>query len=91
MLALKNHITPSLFTQRLDIYSYGMTCYEILTSCISFENLSSNNYDVVLGSARPKLSNHLRSWMCILLERCWHLDPLERRNVSYIRRNWKEG
>jgi hypothetical protein len=57
------------------VYSSKSTCYEILTSCISFENLKSNDYDVVLGGGSPELPAHLSPWICTMLERCWHPNP----------------
>ncbi|KAG0616332.1 hypothetical protein M758_5G106200 [Ceratodon purpureus] len=89
LLAVKNHtITPDLFTEKSDVYSYGMTCYEILTGCIPFEEVSSSNYDVVLGGARPELPSHLDLpgylWMREMLERCWHADPLQRPTFKEI-------
>ncbi|KAG0576985.1 hypothetical protein KC19_5G123400 [Ceratodon purpureus] len=89
LLAVKNHtITPDLFTEKSDVYSYGMTCYEILTGCIPFDEVSSSNYDVVLGGARPALPSHLElprySWIRKMLKRCWHADPLQRPTFKEI-------
>lgn len=36
-------------------YSFGMTCYEILTGEIPLGNLGPKDYDVVLQGARPVL------------------------------------
>ena len=74
----KRDIPPSLFTEKSDIYSYAMTCYEILTGKIPFEGVPANNYDVVLKGARPKLPSGLNSWLEALICRCWEDDILKR-------------
>lgn len=49
---LKNHDVhnqmPVLFNEKSDIFSFAMTCYEILTSHIPFEFRNHNYYDGVL-------------------------------------------
>ena len=40
---------PVLLTKEVDIYGYGMTCYEILTGKLPFEDHSSIDYDVLKG------------------------------------------
>lgn len=35
-----DHVNAKLaFTQEADVYSFAMTCYEILTGCIPFEEI----------------------------------------------------
>ena len=49
------------FSFQEDIYSYGMTWYEIVTGCIPFEGYNFRDYDVVLnGDQRPKLPDDLK-------------------------------
>ena len=43
-------IKPELFTEKSDVYAFGMTCYEILTRCIPFEELDGRCYDIVIGA-----------------------------------------
>ena len=43
-------IKPELFTEKSDVYAFGMTCYEILTGCIPFEELDGRCYDIVIGA-----------------------------------------
>lgn len=81
LLAVKNHDVhekPHLFSQKADVYSYAMTCYEILTSRIPFEGTRASDYDVVLRGERPKLPTSTKPWIKTLLSRCWHPDPSER-------------
>lgn len=81
LLALKNRtvdVTPELFTKGVDVYSYAMTCYEILTSGIPFEGYRDTGYDAVLCGDRPKLPSNILPWLEELLNRCWHMDPSKR-------------
>ncbi|KAG0614539.1 hypothetical protein M758_6G185000 [Ceratodon purpureus] len=79
LLALKTHdIRSHLFTEKSDVYSFAMTCYEVLTGCIPFESLGRSCYDVVIEGRRPELPDHVNPLMNTLLKRCWHGDACER-------------
>ena len=83
--ALQQHdIKPHLFTQKVDVYSYAMTCYEVLTGLIPFENLNGNCYNVVIGGQRPNLPQHIDPALKTLLSKCWHENPLERPSFDKI-------
>ena len=72
------NIKPHLFNEKSDVYSFAMTCYEVLTGCIPFEDLGARDYDIVIGGQRPKLPRYVYPWMKRLLSRCWHTNPLKR-------------
>ncbi|KAG0587185.1 hypothetical protein KC19_2G146400 [Ceratodon purpureus] len=80
--AVKNRTlgTSNVFTPKVDVYSYAMTCYEILTGYVPFEHLEDKgtNMDRVLQGKRPTLPQHLKPWVIELFQRCWHEDPLVR-------------
>lgn len=80
----KNYNNPSTFTEKADVYSFAMTCYEILTGCMPFEALKSNEYDVVLSGQRPQLPHPMNSRVTELLCRCWHSNPSERPRFEEI-------
>ncbi|KAG0624607.1 hypothetical protein M758_3G260400 [Ceratodon purpureus] len=85
LIGVKNRcVTPDLFTKASDVYSYAMTCYEIWTGCFPFENLKTNEYDVVLGGERPILPSGMKPWIREMLERCWHADPSKRPTFQEI-------
>lgn len=71
-------ISLELFTKEADVYSYAMTCYEMITGRLPFENVRRNNYDVVLRGDRPELPEETKPWIKALLERCWHANPRNR-------------
>ena len=64
-----------LFTQESDVYSYAMTCYEILTGGLPFHGHPRTDYDFVLNGGRPELPEWVTSELKELLERCWHSNP----------------
>jgi hypothetical protein len=68
----------ALFTKNADVYSYAITCYEILTGGMPFKGVSQNNYDIVINGARPSLPPEIPPWMEALLNRCWDADPSKR-------------
>lgn len=70
------------YTSKCDVYSFGMTCYEILTGQTPFGDHPNSDYDVILvDKKRPDLPPDLNPKLAELLIRCWHHDP-ERRPSS---------
>lgn len=82
---MDGNLDPSVFTEEVDVYSFAMTCYEILTGCIPFEDLHDSYYDAVLNGRRPELPHPMNSRLTELLCRCWHSNPLERPSFEEIR------
>jgi hypothetical protein len=75
------HTTANVFTPKSDVYSYAMTCYEVLTGFTPFEDIEDRgktSIDDVLQGRRPKLPSHLRPWMRDLFGKCWHMEPSKR-------------
>lgn len=77
-------VTPNLFTKEADVYSYAMTCYEMITGRLPFERVMRNDYDVVLREDRPNLPKETMPWIKELLSRCWHANPLKRPRFEEI-------
>jgi serine/threonine protein kinase len=77
--AVKEDITPT-YTAAVDVYGFGMVCYELLTGHIPFqcEGVRRTDYDAVLSGRRPKLPDYLSPRMIRLLLNCWHHDPCQR-------------
>jgi len=77
-------ITLDLFTHEANVYSFAMTCYEMITSQLPFEGVKKNNYDVVLQWTRPTLPEETKPRINNLLSRCWHSNLKERLNLEEI-------
>ena len=76
---IMNIIDPEkLFTQKVDVYSYAITYYEILTGGRPFEDVPIKNYDHVINGAWSSLPPEILPWMEALLNRCWDADPSKR-------------
>ena len=70
------------YTPKCDVYSFGMTCYEILTGQTPFSGHPISDYDLILvDKKRPALPPDVNPKLAELVMRCWHHDP-ERRPTS---------
>ena len=73
------------YTSKCDVYSFGMTCYEILTGQTPFNNHRKSDYDLILvDKKRPALPPDVNPKLAELLMRCWHHDPESRPTASEI-------
>ncbi|KAG0584571.1 hypothetical protein KC19_3G218800 [Ceratodon purpureus] len=87
LLAIKNSsIGLHVFTKEADVYSYAMTCYEVLTGRKPFEDHPVSQYDVVLSGQRPSLPASTYSQLRELIAKCWHCDPSTRPTFAEIKR-----
>jgi len=69
------------FVEKVDVYSYGMTCFEIVTGRLPFEGeleACGASNDLVIAGQRPKLPSALDVTLKDLIERCWNPIPNER-------------
>jgi len=57
-----------------DVYSYAMTCYEILSGLTPFEGIPRGNLAEVTAGLRPSLPNSLPTSLSSLIECCWDGD-----------------
>lgn len=77
----KRGSNQEIWTKKVDVYSYAMTCYEILTGGLPLKKLTRNERDadaVIAGDERPDLPDYVDYRVKDLLRRCWHSDPIER-------------
>ncbi|KAG0588629.1 hypothetical protein KC19_2G257400 [Ceratodon purpureus] len=76
---------PELFTMASDAYSYGMTCYEIMTGKLPFDGQSRIDImDVATGGKRPEVPEYVDEWVHKLLCDCWEHDPAKRPSFGEI-------
>jgi serine/threonine protein kinase len=77
-LLAKDQYVPTMAS---DIYSYGMTCYEILSRQVPFESVRNNLVIVamVVNGARPeRLDWGYPDRMWTIIDRCWAQKPDDR-------------
>jgi serine/threonine protein kinase len=67
-----------VFTEKADIYSFGMMCYEIITGCIPFEGHPQNDYNIIYEDYRPKLPEDFNPKLKQVIHECWYRDPEHR-------------
>ncbi|KAG0598778.1 hypothetical protein M758_12G099900 [Ceratodon purpureus] len=81
---------PELFSESADVFSYGMTCYEVLTGRVPFQDhplceQSPLLSDLVINQhLRPKVPEYVDNWACKLLEWCWQSNPAARPSFEEI-------
>ncbi|WOK91390.1 mitogen-activated protein kinase kinase kinase 7 [Canna indica] len=79
--------SSSKCTEKADVYSFSMICFELLTGKIPFEDnhlqgdkMSKN----IRAGERPLFSFQPPKYLANLTKRCWHADPSQRPSFSSI-------
>ncbi|KFK42533.1 hypothetical protein AALP_AA1G006700 [Arabis alpina] len=77
------------YTDKSDVYSFAMVCFELLTGKVPFEDshlqgdkMSRN----IRAGERPLFPFHSHKFVTNLTKRCWHADPTQRPTFSSITR-----
>ncbi|KAG0587882.1 hypothetical protein KC19_2G198600 [Ceratodon purpureus] len=86
----QRRVKEEVFTHQSDVYSYAMTCFEVITGCVPFDGHRSNDYDFVIGGGRPTLPDDTSPMLVDLVHRCWHDDPLRRPAFTTIVQTLRE-
>ncbi|XP_022924327.1 light-sensor Protein kinase-like [Cucurbita moschata] len=77
----------SKYSEKSDVYSFAMVCFELLTGKVPFEDshlqgdkMSRN----IRSGERPLFPHSMPKYVTNLTKRCWHTDPNQRPSFSSI-------
>jgi hypothetical protein len=78
--SLSNEQISKKYPFKVDIYSFGMVCYEILTGNIPFHNHTSMTElrKEIKDGLRPNLPEECPQQLSKLIQECYHSDPATR-------------
>jgi serine/threonine protein kinase len=86
-------IRAEAYTQKVDVYSYGMILWEMLTRTTPFSGMVHSQviFQVIVKQARPEIPAGTPDALSSLIQSCWAADPGSRPEFSAIARAWKSG
>ncbi|GAB2250469.1 hypothetical protein Droror1_Dr00016719 [Drosera rotundifolia] len=75
------------YTDKSDVYSFAMICFELLTGKIPFEDTHLQGEKMsrnIRAGERPLFPFHSPKYLVTLTKRCWHYEPSQRPSFSSI-------
>ncbi|KAK6935486.1 protein of unknown function DUF1221 [Dillenia turbinata] len=83
----KEGACSSKYTEKADVYSFGMICFQLLTGKLPFEDghlqgekMSRN----IRAGERPLFSCQIPKYLSNLIKRCWQTEPAQRPSFSSL-------
>lgn len=75
----------NIWTTKSDVYSFAMTCFEVLTGSVPFPDYGKKDWAKIIDHGeRPQLPDYVDSELQELVKKCWDKDPLKRSPFDYI-------
>ncbi|KAK0588112.1 hypothetical protein LWI29_034500 [Acer saccharum] len=74
-------------TEKADVYSFGMLCFELLTGKVPFEDSHLQGDTMarnIRAGGRPLFPSGSPKYLVNLTKRCWHTNPSQRPSFSSI-------
>ncbi|KAG0563199.1 hypothetical protein M758_8G010400 [Ceratodon purpureus] len=76
---------PKPYSMKADVYSFSMTCVEILTRQVPYHGMLTTDIKKhVKAGGRPELPSNVPKDLRNLIVRCWDKDPTRRPDFSEI-------
>jgi len=86
-IAQEEEIAKENYPLKADVYSYGITCAEILTGKIPFPRTQYKRTEllqVIRRGERPPVPHNCPTLLANLITRCWDTDPCKRPNFLQV-------
>ncbi|KAM7476498.1 hypothetical protein LguiB_023741 [Lonicera macranthoides] len=75
------------YTEKCDVYSFGMICFQLLTGKVPFEDGHLQGDQMgrnIRTGERPLFPHNSPKYLTNLTKKCWHSDPNQRPSFSSI-------
>ena len=81
-------LSENIFTEKSDVYSYGMVLWEIYARCFPWTGLKAQQimYQVTIKLARPEIPSSMPDDVRELMQRSWAPEPSARPSFAEIAR-----